>query len=104
MTFCPTRPTLTSNSKANSQKLFSVSLCLRGEKRRLTRTSTLHVAGWLLASVLLCGASIVLFAGCGSVPQVAEDENVYKELDALYTAVTSKRRDLLVACRDRMTK
>lgn len=61
------------------------------------------IPNWFAVS-LLCGAAILLLAGCGSVPQVAEEEAVFKELDALYTAVTSKRRDLLDACRERMAK
>lgn len=43
-------------------------------------------------------------AGCGSVPQVLSDEAVFGELDALYTAVTSKRRNLLSDCQKRITK
>jgi len=53
-----------------------------------------------------CCAAIVLLAvmlgGCHSYPQVIEDPAVYKELDALYTAVTTKRRDLLDGCEGRL--
>lgn len=38
------------------------------------------------------------------MPQVLDDEAVFGELDALYTAVTSKRSNLLSDCRQRLTK
>lgn len=37
------------------------------------------------------------------MPQVVNDQAVFKELDALYTAVTSKRRNLVDDCRGRLT-
>lgn len=52
---------------------------------------------------LLCAVCLLPFGGCHSVPQVLTDEAVFKELDALYTAVTSRRRKLLDDCRDRLT-
>lgn len=52
--------------------------------------------------VCLCVAATLL-AGCGT-PQVTSDEAVFNELDALYTAVTSKRNDLLTASRERLQK
>ena len=57
----------------------------------------------LLAQIV--GVTTVLFfGGCRPVPQVVNDEAVYKELDALYTAVTSHRRNLLDDSRERLTK
>lgn len=56
------------------------------------------------ACLSLFALSTIFSAGCGSAPQVAEDEAVFNELDALYTAVTSKRTDLLDACRERINK
>ncbi|MDB5338293.1 MAG: hypothetical protein JWN70_3912 [Planctomycetaceae bacterium] len=47
---------------------------------------------------------LMTLAGCSSVPQVLSDEAVFGELDALYTAVTSKRRNLLTDCQKRITK
>jgi hypothetical protein len=55
-----------------------------------------------IAALLL--AVMVSLAGCRPVPQVVDDPAVYRELDALYTAVTSHRQDLLLACRERLTK
>ncbi len=55
--------------------------------------------------VWLClGLSVFMFAGCSRVPQVLTDEAVFGELDALYTAVTTKRRDLLTDCQQRIKK
>ena len=48
------------------------------------------------------GMSVNLLAGCSPVPQVLTDEAVFGELDALYTAVTTKRRDLLQQCQQRI--
>jgi len=56
------------------------------------------------AYVPLFALVTLLITGCGTAPQVVEDEAVFNELDALYTAVTSKRTDLLDACRSRMNK
>lgn len=53
---------------------------------------------------ILCLCSLTILAGCGRVPQVLEDEAVFSELDALYTAVTTKRTDLLNDCKQRLTK
>lgn len=47
---------------------------------------------------------LITLAGCSSVPQVLSDEAVFGELDALYTAVTTKRRNLLSDCQKRITK
>jgi hypothetical protein len=54
--------------------------------------------GWILRR-LLAGAAMLglcLFVcGCGSTPQVLDDEETYSTVDALWTAVTSKRTDLV---------
>ncbi len=56
-------------------------------------------------AILLCVVlGFTALTGCGSVPQVVNDEAVFGELDALYTAVTSKRTQLLEDCRTRLTK
>lgn len=54
--------------------------------------------------LLACSIGMLSLVGCHRVPQVVNDDAVYKELDALYTAVTSKRRNLLDDCRERLTK
>lgn len=56
--------------------------------------------GWLVCGVLLACAT----GGCGGVPQVIDDEAVYGEVDALFTAVTSKRPQLLADCKSRLMK
>ncbi|MCX7417923.1 MAG: hypothetical protein NT013_00085 [Planctomycetia bacterium] len=58
----------------------------------------------LFIASLLCAASLLFLSGCHAVPQVLGDEAVFKELDALYTAVTSQRRNLVDDCRGRLTK
>lgn len=55
-------------------------------------------------AILLCCAILSILAGCRPVPQVVNDEAVFGELDALYTAVTTKRQNLLKDCRERLTK
>ncbi len=49
--------------------------------------------------LLLCGLGV---AGCGRPPQIGPDEAVFGEVDALYTAVTAKRPDLLDQSRARL--
>lgn len=55
----------------------------------------------LLGHVVAMTLMLVL-GGCGAVPQVADDDGVHKELDALYTAVTSRRRPLVDECHERL--
>jgi hypothetical protein len=40
----------------------------------------------------------VLFLGCGRTPQLGADQESFKAVDALYTAVTARRVDLLDNC------
>ena len=47
-----------------------------------------------LISILILVA-ILLIQGCGGPPQVVDDEECFSAVDALWTAVTSKRADLL---------
>ncbi|SFI59331.1 hypothetical protein [Planctomicrobium piriforme] len=42
------------------------------------------------------------FSGCNRAAQVLGDEAVFNELDALYTAVTARRMDLVNACETRL--
>lgn len=55
-------------------------------------------------AILLSCAILCALAGCSPVPQVVNDDAVFGELDALYTAVTTKRQNLLEDCRARLTK
>ncbi len=50
--------------------------------------------------LLLLGAFAL--SGCGQPPQIGSDETVFNEVDALYTAVTARRVDLLDQCRERL--
>jgi uncharacterized protein with gpF-like domain len=57
-------------------------------------------------SRFLCIALLLssfLLSGCGH-PQIGESDEAFKEVEALYTAVTSKRKDLLEDSRKRFTK
>ena len=58
----------------------------------------------IILMCLICGMGSLTITGCRRVPQVLTDEAVFGELDALYTAVTSKRRELLSDCRKRLTQ
>ena len=54
---------------------------------------------WILRSdiqrlILALGVAISI-AGCSGPPQVVDDEECFSAVDALWTAVTSKRTDLL---------
>lgn len=54
------------------------------------------VAFWLASGCLL--------SGCGRPAQLGSDEAVFGEVDALYTAVTSRRADLLEQSCGRLTE
>ena len=53
--------------------------------------SSLHrrLLALLLSTLLIAGS------GCGGPPQVVHDEECFSAVDALWTAVTSKRTDLV---------
>lgn len=55
-----------------------------------------------LIGLVLSAMLPLVLGGCRPVPQVADDEGVHKELDALYTAVTSRRRALVDECHERL--
>src|SRR4051794_21658654 len=52
-------------------------------------------------------ATAALFAccltGCGKPAQLGSDDKAFHEVDALYTAVTARRSDLVDACEQRLT-
>jgi hypothetical protein len=50
-------------------------------------------------AIFLAGGLLISIAGCGRT--VIESEESRKAIDALYTAVTSKRLDLVDSCEDR---
>jgi len=59
---------------------------------------------WFLVAFLFLVVAVLLIRGCGAHPQIGEDDAAFKEVDALYTAVTSKKRDLLEDCRKRLVQ
>ncbi len=73
-----------------------------GQETHPTVSSARKSVARLFLALALIG--LMTFAGCNSVPQVLSDEAAFGELDALYTAVTSKRRNLLSDCQKRITK
>lgn len=63
-----------------------------------------QVCRYHIVLTLVSCLGITALSGCGSPPQVLTDEAVFGELDALYTAVTTKRRNLLEDCQKRITR
>lgn len=58
----------------------------------------------VIGMILIGGWSLITVSGCRPVPQVLTDEAVFTELDAFYTAITTKRRDLVDASQKRLTQ
>lgn len=58
----------------------------------------------VFSTAAIAAALLLAVSGCSRVPQVVDDEAVFGEVDALFTAVTSKRPQLLAECRTRLTK
>jgi len=54
--------------------------------------------------VLLMGMLALVLAGCGRPPQMGADEEVFRAVDALYTAVTARDGKLLDDCESRLNK
>jgi hypothetical protein len=57
---------------------------------------------WRRGVIAVCLPCVLFVAACGRPPQIGDDEAVFGEVDALYTAVTAKRSDLLNASRQRL--
>lgn len=55
-----------------------------------------------LACAIVLGCCFSL-GGCSSPPQVLDDEETYSTVDALWTAVTSKRTDLVDRTAERLS-
>ncbi|MDP1798257.1 MAG: hypothetical protein Q8K78_12270 [Planctomycetaceae bacterium] len=55
-----------------------------------------------LSRFLLISAVTVWFVGCSRPAQIGVDETAWKEAEALYTAVTARKPDLLEASRERL--
>jgi len=57
----------------------------------------------VMANLLLLSLMLAPM-GCGAPAQIGDDEEAFNEIDALYTAVTSKNLKLLSECRARLEK
>lgn len=58
---------------------------------------------WIgLAAGLALALACLTWGGCSRPAQIGGDELTFKEVDALYTAVTSRRTELLNASRQRL--
>ncbi|MBI3822183.1 MAG: hypothetical protein HY289_05830 [Planctomycetes bacterium] len=57
----------------------------------------------LLAFTLAAGVTVLL-TGCGTPPQMGSDEEVFRTVDALYTAVTARNEKLVDQCDQRLSK
>lgn len=60
-----------------------------------------------MRTALICvgvGLVVLLVAvrGCGRPPQIGADEEAFRAVDALFTAVTARRPDLVDRCADRL--
>jgi hypothetical protein len=51
---------------------------------------------------ILARASGFWFYGCGRPPQMGADDEVFRTVDALYTAVTARQEKLLTQCETRL--
>ena len=47
---------------------------------------------------------VALLTGCGQPPQIGADPVARKEAEALYTAINSRRENLLAECRERLSR
>ena len=60
----------------------------------MTKRATFSICSLAAVSVL----AGILFFGCGRPPQMGTDEDVFRTVDALYTAVTARNLKLLDEC------
>jgi hypothetical protein len=59
--------------------------------------------GWLARLLVVCAIGCSLFcAGCGSPPALVHDEAVLTEVEALWTAVLSRKPDLVTEVEARL--
>ena len=55
-----------------------------------------------LTALVLVLLAVLPFAGCGGTAQIGGDDESLAAIDALYTAVTSRRKELLEQCLTRI--
>jgi hypothetical protein len=67
------------------------------QKTATTRRAVVAAAVVALAAVLGAG-----FLGCGRPPQMGADEEVFRAVDALFTALTARDEKLLGECERRL--
>ena len=53
--------------------------------------------------VFLLAFALACLLGCSGTPQIGLDEELFGDVDALYTAVTSKRPQLVSECEQRLS-
>src|SRR5581483_230214 len=71
----------------------------RATGERLCRTTeTAYTIGGRAMRPLRLFACLVVAAGCGRPAQIGSDPEAYKAVDALFTAVTARRADLVDSC------
>lgn len=68
--------------------------CISAHRNWSSRAIAMMISNQLVLAILLCFVSLI---GCGSSPEVTSEEG-RKCLDSLYTAVTSKKPELLDPC------
>jgi hypothetical protein len=56
----------------------------------------------IAGGVGLAALAVVALQGCGRPPQIGPDEETFREVDALFTAVTARRPDLVDQCAQRL--
>src|SRR5262249_44668907 len=69
------------------------------ERPSLTRD---RIALFLLAGLLAAALGIGVFLALRSPPQMGTDEEVFRTVDALFTAVTARDERLLAQCESRL--
>lgn len=59
----------------------------------------------LRASLLILGAMLCASAvGCGSPPQIGDDKDTFRAVDALYTAVSLREQALVARCESQLAQ
>jgi len=70
--------------------------------QRSNRSSLNRIVHWRHAAVARTLWAVMVLSGCGGPAQIGSDEEALKTVDALYTAVSTRRTDLLEGCAARI--